>query len=133
MVKVEVFGRSNRLKVIQKAHPLIFKAEYERREEMLKDKNFAVMFNKFRISIKSSFYALLLFGSYAKKAQTKHSDIDLMFICPDGSEEKLEKEIHHIARTMPLPLHVLVFSFSIFTPDLILHPRSYAVSPWLHS
>lgn len=114
LVKIETFGQSSRVKLNAKAHPLVFEAEFERRKEILTDKNLVVMLSNFKRTIKSKLYVLLLFGSYAKKAQTKNSDIDLMFICPNGSEELLEKEVHRIARSMPLPLHPLVFSESQF-------------------
>lgn len=118
LVKIEPFGPSNRIKlnalVHPFVHPLIFKAEFERRKEVLKDKNLAVMLNSFQRRIKSKFYILLLFGSYAKKTQSRSSDIDLMFICPGGQEEALEKEANNIARSLPLPMHLLVFSESQF-------------------
>lgn len=114
LVKIETFGQSSRVKLNDLVHPLIFEAEFERRKEILKDKNLAVMLSSFKRGIKSKLYILLLFGSYAKKAQTRSSDIDLMFICPDGLEEALEKEVNRVARSMPLPMHPLVFSESQF-------------------
>ncbi|HLD04385.1 MAG TPA: nucleotidyltransferase domain-containing protein [Candidatus Nanoarchaeia archaeon] len=110
LIKLESFGQSNRVRLVSRIHPLIFKAEYERREDFLKDKNFAVMLVNFMKSLKSKFYVLLLFGSYAKKTQMGNSDIDLMFICPDGSEELFERGVQRISESMPLPLHPLVFS-----------------------
>jgi len=95
-------------------HPLIFEAEFERRKDILRDKNFAVILGSFKRAIKSKLYVLLLFGSYAKRTQTKSSDIDLMFICPDGLEDAFEKYINRTARSMPMPLHTLVFSESQF-------------------
>jgi predicted nucleotidyltransferase len=113
VVKIETFGQSSRVK-LNIFHPLVFEAEFERRKEILKDKNLAVMLASFKRVIKSKLYILLLFGSYAKKTQTKTSDIDLMFICPDGLEGAFEKEAGRIARSMPLPIHYLVFSESQF-------------------
>ncbi|MFA5887732.1 MAG: nucleotidyltransferase domain-containing protein [Candidatus Nanoarchaeia archaeon] len=110
LVNLEPFGQSSRVKLISPMHPLIFEAEYQRRKELLKDKNLAVMLNDFKQAIKSKCYVLLVFGSYAKKTQTKNSDIDLMFIVPDGKEELFEKEVHRIASSLPLPIHYLVFS-----------------------
>jgi len=110
LIKIESFGQSSRIKLVSKMHPLIFEAEYDRRKESLKDKNLAVMLSSFKKSLKSRQYILLLFGSYAKRKQTKNSDIDLMFIVPDGLEEINEKEVHRIARSLPLPIHHLVFS-----------------------
>lgn len=114
LVKLETFGQSNRIKLVFQMHPLIFEAEYTRRKELLKDKNLAVMLNDFKNALKSKCYALLLFGSYAKKTQTKKSDIDLMFIVPDESEELFEKDIGRTARLLPLPIHYLVFSETQF-------------------
>lgn len=110
VVRLESFGQSSRVKLISHIHPLIFEAEYQRRKELLKDKNLAVMLNDFKNAIKSKCYALLVFGSYAKKTQTKSSDIDLLFIVPDGKEESFEKEVHRAASSLPLPIHYLVFS-----------------------
>lgn len=110
LVKLESFGQSSRVKLISQVHPLIFEAEYSRRKELLKDKNLAVMFNDFKNAIKSKCYVLLVFGSYAKKTQTKSSDIDLMLIVPDRKEELFEKEAHRAASSLPLPIHYLVFS-----------------------
>jgi predicted nucleotidyltransferase len=114
LVKIETFGQSSRVKFNAIIHPLVFEAEFERRKEILKDKSLAVMLSSFKRAIKSKLYVLLLFGSYARKTQAKNSDIDLMFICPNGSEDAFEKDAGRIARSMPLPLHLLVFSESQF-------------------
>ena len=110
LIRIEPFGQSNRVKLIPKIHPLIFEAEYSRKKELLEDKNLAVMLDDFKNALKTRCYILLVFGSYAKKTQTKSSDIDLMFIVPDGKERLLEKEIDLTARSLPLKIHHLVFS-----------------------
>lgn len=110
LVQLESFGQSSRVKLIRQMHPLIFEAEYERKEELLKNKDLAVMLNEFKSKLKSKYYTLLIFGSYAKHTQTKNSDIDLMFIVPDGKEEIFEKDINRIAKSLPLPIHFLIFS-----------------------
>ena len=114
LVRIETFGQSSRVKLNAIVHPLVFEAEFERRKEILKNKNLAVMISSFKMAIKSRLYVLLLFGSYAKKTHTKSSDIDLMMICPDGLEDAFEKDINRTARSMPLPLHPLVLSESQF-------------------
>lgn len=114
LIKIETFGQSSRIKLNAIVHPLIFEAEFERRKDILKDKNFAVLLSNFKRAIKSKLYVLLLFGSYVKRTQTKSSDIDLMVICPDGLEDAFEKDVDRTARSMPLPLHPLVFSESQF-------------------
>jgi predicted nucleotidyltransferase len=114
LVRIATFGQSSRVKLNAIVHPLIFEAEFERRKEILKGKNLAVMLSSFKRAIKSKLYILLLFGSYAKGTQTKSSDIDIMAICPDGLEDAFEKDINRTARSMPLPLHPLIFSESQF-------------------
>src|SRR3989338_8275723 len=71
VIAIEQFGNSNRLKLINKVHPLIFEAEYERREELLKNKNIKVLLDYFKNSLKLKCYVLLLFGSYEKKKRSK--------------------------------------------------------------
>ena len=114
LINLETFGQSNRVKLSKLIHPIIFEAEFERRKEILKNKNFAVMLNSFKRGIKSNLYVLLLFGSYAKKKQTKSSDIDLMFICGGGLEDEFEKEVSRVSSSLPLQVHALVFSESQF-------------------
>lgn len=113
VVELQPFGRSHRVILRNKPDPLIFEAEYMRRKDFLKNKDIAVMHDTFK-SLRSKFYILLVFGSYAKKTNTKHSDIDLLFIVPDAVEEGMEKEIQSIARTLPLKLHVNIFKESDF-------------------
>lgn len=114
LVKIETFGHSSRVKLNTAVSPLIFEAEFERRKEALKDKNLAVIAASLKRAIKSKMYTLLLFGSYAKKTQTKNSDVDLMIICPDGFENVIEKEADRTLHSIPLPVHLLVFSESQF-------------------
>jgi predicted transcriptional regulator len=115
IVKLDTFGQSKRVRLTSKLHPFIFQAEYERRNELLRDKNLAVMLNDFKNALKSKFYILLIFGSYAKRTLSRSSDIDLMFIVPDDREESFEKEISSTAKSLPLPIHYLIFSESQFT------------------
>ena len=114
MVQIKTFGQSSKIKLNAIIHPLVFVAEFERRKEILRNKNLAVMLSSFKRAIKSRLYILLLFGSYAKKTQTKSSDIDIMFICPDRFEDAFEKDVNKVVRSMPLPLHPSVFSESQF-------------------
>jgi len=108
VIDIQPLGKSHRVILINKIHPLIFEAEHLRREELLKNKNLSILFDSFK-GLKSKFFVLLVFGSYAKKTQTKHSDIDLLFIVPDSEEEKAEKEIENIAGTLPIKIHTNIF------------------------
>ena len=113
LVRLEPFGKSYRVLLLNKPHPIIYETEYLRRQELLKNKDIAVMYDSFK-GLNSKLYVLLVFGSYAKKTQTKHSDIDLMFIVHDTEEEKMEKEITSITNTLPLNIHVNIFKESDF-------------------
>ena len=107
VVTLEQFGNAWKVKLKNNIHPLLFEAEYERQQTLLKDKNIKTMLNYYKRNLSTKLYVLLLFGSYAKETQTKHSDIDLFFIT---SEEKVEKEIHKITALIPLKTHVNIFT-----------------------
>ena len=88
LIQIERFGQSNRLRLAEKTHPLIFEAEYQRREEVLKNRSLKVMLNRFREALPSKLFVLLLYGT----------------------EARLEKAVDAAARILPLELHCLVFS-----------------------
>ena len=111
ILKIRNFGKSAKIELINSPNPLIFQAEYERREELLKNKNIRVMLESFLSGLKTRLFILLLFGSHAKKTAKKDSDIDLLFIVPGDTEDK---KINSIADTIPLDLHINVFSESEF-------------------
>ncbi len=113
LIRLQQFGKSYKVILSNTAQPLIFEAEYARREEILKDKNLQVMMDYFKKGLKTSLYVLLLFGSYARKTHSKHSDIDLFFIAPD-SDKEFEKKVLDIAHLIPLRLHLNVFTESEF-------------------
>lgn len=113
LITLHQFGKSYQVILNKTIHPLLFEAEYARGEEILHDKNLRVLLDYFRKGLKTSLYVLLLFGSYAKKTQTKHSDIDLFFIAPDADKD-FEKKVLNITPLIPLQLHVNVFTESEF-------------------
>lgn len=108
ILRLERFGKSQKVILINKSSQLMREAEYARQREVLQNKTIAVMLDYFK-GISSCFYVLLLFGSYAKGISRKCSDIDLLFIVPNADEGILQKEIHNVARTIPLDLHIHVF------------------------
>jgi predicted nucleotidyltransferase len=109
ILKTTTFGKSAKIELIPVPNPLIYQAEYERRTEILKNKNLKVMLDSFISGLKTKLFILLLFGSYAKKTAKNNSDIDLLFIVPDEI-----KEINRIADTIPLDLHINIFSEAEF-------------------
>jgi len=85
----------------------VFHAEFERREDILKNKNLRVMLDSIKNNLKTMNFVLLLFGSYAKKTFNSKSDIDLIFIV---SDLKIEKEVEQAISILPLKIHSLIFS-----------------------
>ena len=55
LLRLESFGQSTRVKLVQQVHPIFFEAEYNRRKELLKNKNLAVMLNDFKNTLKSKY------------------------------------------------------------------------------
>jgi len=105
IISLNAFGKSLKATLNVKPNPLVYEAEYLRRNEVSKD--IKTIIDYYDRNMKSNFYIMLLFGSYAKKTATKHSDIDLLFIVPD--ESKIEKNIEQIAAMLPLDIHLNIF------------------------
>lgn len=80
-------------------------AECERSLEVSKD----ILLLKKEIYSKSStsFFIMLLFGSYAKGQANKHSDIDIIFI---SNEKDFEINTRKTLRLLPLKVHPLFFT-----------------------
>lgn len=78
----------------------VFQAEYERREKLLKNKNFKILYEKLD-GLKFPFIALL-FGSYARGTAKKGSDIDILAICEKGREKYIERAVS----LLPLKIHL---------------------------
>ena len=88
----------------------VFNAEFSRKTDLLKNKDFYVLYNRIK-EIKSPFFIMLVFGSYASKSSRKSSDIDIMIISDDGS---LVRRINEILSTLPLKIHLVNFSSKEF-------------------
>lgn len=114
IISLESYGNSMKITLNSYNNELMTIAEYERRKNIIKNKNIKVMLDYFKQNLVNHFYVLLLFGSHAKKKATKESDIDLMFIVPHKQEELFEKEVYKVKSLLPLPLHCLVFSETQF-------------------
>ena len=85
IIKLEKFGNAINCSFNKKFNPLVFKVEYKRRENLLKNKDFEILYSKLN-KLKFPFIALL-FGSIVKKYD-RHSDIDLLVL----SEKEIEIE-----------------------------------------
>ena len=85
---------------------LVFRAEFLRREDLFKNKDFLIIHNRLS-ELKFPFIALL-FGSYAKGTAKKHSDIDILTI--GGNEEEIEKSLS----LLPDKIHLTSVSYESF-------------------
>ena len=109
LVDIKPFGKTKRVTLNKKVHPLIFEAEYERRTALFKkNKDFLVIYRK--LSELNFSFIVLLFGSHAKGKATKYSDIDLLIVC----EEKRESYIQEIFDLFPLKIHSTFTNFEDF-------------------
>lgn len=92
----------------------IFIAEYVRREELFKNKNFKVLCSYFQ-EIKEPFFIFLLFGSYASGKTRRNSDIDIMLIVDN---EKLTNQIKNKTKLIPLNIQLVTFTSEEFLSQL---------------
>ncbi len=85
--------------------PRVYAVEHSRREKMLRNKNFLILYNRLKkITLP---FIVILFGSWAKKTARKGSDIDLLII----SEHS---EVEQALRLVPLPVHVTKITYKEF-------------------
>lgn len=104
LIKTEKAGKALLCSLTNKFNEKIFRAEYERTQNLNKD--FQIIRKRFAEAKQN--YILLLFGSYAKNTQTKHSDIDLLAITEN------EKEIIEIKEQIPKNIHLTTTNYKTF-------------------
>ena len=109
LIKITKTGNTKVCKFTNEFNDMVFKAEYERRQDLFrKNKDFKVLYKRlFELNFP---FIVLLFGSHAKGKATKHSDIDLLIVC----EEKREHQIQEILDLFPLKIHPTFTKFEDF-------------------
>ena len=81
VISVQTVGKSSLCRLDDSYYGLeIYDAETQRKQDMLKNSNVKQLYKEFMSKTPTSFFIMLLFGSYAKRKQTKSSDIDLLCI-----------------------------------------------------
>jgi len=77
---------------------LLLEAEKKRSAAFLKKfREFQVLLEDLLRSSKSTYFSVLIFGSYAKSAQTPKSDLDLLIIVPMKTDiQKMEDALRYI-------------------------------------
>jgi predicted nucleotidyltransferase len=108
IIELRRAGNTLICKFNNKFNDLVFKAEYIRREVLFKDRNFLIIYN--RLSELSFPFILLLFGSHAKGAATKHSDIDLLLISYEDNAKEIETQIN----LFPYKIHLTCVTYDDF-------------------
>ncbi len=98
IVFLERFGNALRCSVNKMPLPLIFEAEHERREVVLKNSDLKMLYEKLK-GLKFNFIAIL-FGSHARGGAKPGSDIDILII----SEKNRPKDIEEKLSLLPLPV-----------------------------
>lgn len=106
VVILEEYGNTTLCKFNPAFNETVFIAERFRLQELLKNRNFKVVYQD--LAKINSQFILLLFGSYAKGTQTKHSDIDFLLI--SENPEEVEKKI----KLFPLNIHLTSFPYADF-------------------
>jgi len=91
IVKVKQVGKSKVIRLdFSRYHPEYAMAEIERLSKTIKNKDISIVLNK-TLKINKQFICIL-FGSYASGRFKRDSDMDLLFIIPEGYEvNKFEK------------------------------------------
>lgn len=106
IVNLQKIGNTTLCTFNNNFNDLVFKAEYLRRKEIFKNKNFLIIHNRLS-ELKFPFVALL-FGSQAKGTINKHSDIDILTIGEN------EKEIKTAISLLPDKIHLTTISYEEF-------------------
>jgi predicted nucleotidyltransferase len=105
IIDLERLGNNSNCSFNNNFSERVFSVEYKRREDLLKNKDFKVIFS--RLNKVLSPFICLVFGSYSKGKNNKNSDIDLLFIT--DNEKEINKEISIIPK-----VHATIISFDEF-------------------
>ena len=110
MLRITRIGNANICQFNYKYSSKVIEIEDIRKEEVCKSKDIALIYKRIR-EIKNPFYILLLFGSYANKSHTKHSDIDLCLITDN---KIVSEEVNTVVQITPLKIQLQEFSSEQF-------------------
>ncbi len=106
LIKVTKVGNSKICEFRSKFSDKVFDAEYAKRTELFRNKDFLVLSN--RLAELNFFFVALLFGSHARGTANRHSDIDILAVGGD------EKEIHATLSLLPKKIHLTYVTYEEF-------------------
>ncbi len=110
LLKITKAGNSKICRFNYKYCSKIVEIEDVRKAELFKNKNIKLIYKRIK-EIKNPFYTLIIFGSYANKTNTKHSDIDLCLITDN---KEINREVDSILSITPLNIHFNDFNSEHF-------------------
>lgn len=117
VIIIEKAGRTSIVKLHQMidANYLVEAERFKRELFYKKYPSIRIIFKKMIEQSKSSFFILLVFGSYAKKLERKDSDLDILAIVQyEDQIDEIERIISSVARTSPIKIHHMALSESSF-------------------
>ncbi|MBS3064541.1 MAG: nucleotidyltransferase domain-containing protein [DPANN group archaeon] len=106
LIKITKTGNSNICELDDSFNESLFTAEFQRKKDLLNNKDFQIIHN--RLSELKFPFIILLFGSYSKGTNNKHSDIDLLSIGGD------QKEIKSVISLLPDKIHLTQINYEEF-------------------
>ncbi|MBI2146889.1 nucleotidyltransferase domain-containing protein [Candidatus Woesearchaeota archaeon] len=110
LIRITKYGNANVCVFNYKYHNKIAEVEEIRKQELMKNKDIKLVYNRIR-ETKSPFYCLVLFGSYANKTGKKGSDIDLCLITDN---QEINKAVQSILSITPIDVHLQEFTSAQF-------------------
>ncbi|MBI4453328.1 nucleotidyltransferase domain-containing protein [Candidatus Woesearchaeota archaeon] len=88
---------------------LVKAEEYKKEVFLARNPKIRVIINDIIKESKTKFFSLVIFGSYAKGAQRKNSDLDILVIMPNKKDiNTMEKTINNIKHISPVPIHDII-------------------------
>lgn len=84
------------------------------------------LIESFRAKMPTNFFIMLVTGSYARRKQTKKSDIDMVLVCNEEAEKKkIYQELTHISELSIPQVHLYVFTKEEFLEMLLSERENY--------
>jgi hypothetical protein len=120
IITLQRAGKTDIIRINEKATSLyLIEAENFKRDNFYrKYPDIKMILNKIIDQNPSSFFILLVFGSYTKQPR-KDSDLDLLVIAPNIKQEEMQKTISSIGRTSIIKIHETIVDEESFASLLL--------------
>jgi predicted nucleotidyltransferase len=110
IIKEDKVGKAILARLESKPSKELFQAEYERREELQRFGDIRILTEIVSKHLRTAYFILLVFGSFAKARQTPNSDIDIMLIVPKINEKDAERA----TSLLPKRIHAIILTETDF-------------------